>query len=111
MNARTPALARRVLLPAVIRDELPVPGSMLHEFCGETMGTTWSVRLADHLRRPRQDWQAGIQAQLDAVVAEMSHWRPDSDLGRFNLAPAGTWLELPEDFFRVLSYALSVAAD
>ena len=34
--------------------------------------------------------QAGLQEQLDQLVAEMSHWEPASDLGRFNRAGACT---------------------
>jgi thiamine biosynthesis lipoprotein len=57
------------------------------------------------------DLQAGLQAQLDAVVGEMSHWEAGSDLGRYNRAPAGSWLQLPPAFYDVLSFALSVARE
>ena len=79
------------------------------------MGTTWSVRLVDIPAAHSSDeesagrWQQQIQAQLDTVVAQMSHWLADSDLGRFNRAPAGSWQILPEAFFEVLTYALDVA--
>jgi thiamine biosynthesis lipoprotein len=39
----------------------------------------------------------------------MSHWEPDSDLGRFNRAEAGSWHVLPPAFFDVLSFAQGVA--
>jgi thiamine biosynthesis lipoprotein len=48
---------------------------------------------------------------LDRIVDEMSHWKPDSDLARFNQARAGSWHQLPEDFHRVLTCALAVAKD
>jgi len=76
------------------------------------MGTSWSVRLAvDPAAAPVPDLQQGIQQQLDTVVAEMSHWEADSDLGRFNRAAAGSWHVLPPAFFDVLSYAMGVARD
>ncbi|HRF83721.1 MAG TPA: FAD:protein FMN transferase, partial [Pseudoxanthomonas sp.] len=53
---------------------------------GETMGTRWSVRL---YARPGADLHAlhaGIQRQLDRVVAQMSTWDPDSDLSRYRRA-------------------------
>ncbi|MDB6060485.1 MAG: thiamine biosynthesis protein ApbE [Verrucomicrobiaceae bacterium] len=78
------------------------------------MGTSWSVRLVDreHSDSDRQQtWQRQIQTQLDTVVAQMSHWRDDSNLGQFNRAPAGSWHVLPDAFFDVLTYALRVAAD
>jgi len=89
-------------------------GRML-EFRGESMGTSWSARVVHApVHGPAQrtgaaQLQAGLQSQLDAVVAEMSHWAPASDLGRFNRAGACTWHTLPEAFFNVLHYALGVA--
>jgi thiamine biosynthesis lipoprotein len=56
-------------------------------------------------------WTVGLQRELDMVVAQMSHWEADSDLGRFNRAPAGSWHVLPEAFFHVLSFAMDVARD
>lgn len=101
---------RRVLVPAATSPALPVPGSVVLDLRGESMGTTWSVRLVDTPdTHPATHWQQQIQQQLDTVVAQMSHWLADSDLDRFNRAPAGSWQTLPEAFFQVLSYALSVA--
>lgn len=75
---------------------------------GETMGTTWCVKLV----APGASLHAlhdGVQAQLDGVVAQMSTWEPESNLSRFNRAPAQSWNELPESFFEVLACALDIA--
>jgi thiamine biosynthesis lipoprotein len=102
---------RRILVPHTISDDLPPDGSTVHVLQGQSMGTTWLVRLAAPRKEPGPEWRAGIQRQLDSVVAEMSHWASDSDLGRFNLAPTGSWHVLPAGFFKVLSYAMTVARD
>lgn len=73
------------------------------------MGTTWSVKLVAPPRSDLHRLHAGIQAQLDRVVAQMSNWEHDSDLSRYNAAPAGSWHELPDDFWTVLSCALKIA--
>lgn len=73
------------------------------------MGTTWSVNLVASKSVPLLNVLQDVQTELDRVVAQMSTWEADSDLSRFNHAPAGSWHGLPEDFFAVLSYALSVA--
>ena len=81
----------------------------VHTLYGETMGTRWRACL---VAAPRTDLHAlhdSIQAPLDRVVAQMSTWEPDSDLARFNRAPAGSWLALPQPFFDVLRCALEVA--
>lgn len=79
---------------------------------GEAMGTTWSVKLVRPVDAPALAvLQAGIQARLDAVDAQMSTWKPASDLSRFNAAPAGTWQSLPPEFFTVLATSLQLARD
>ena len=72
---------------------------------GETMGTTWAAKVvggSDALA-------GGVQAVLDGVVAEMSHWQPGSDISRFNRATPRDWQSLPPAFSHVLAAALAVA--
>lgn len=88
---------------------------------GRSMGTTWSVQVAGPWREacfaqngePSADQAVtlltqAIQAELDEIVGQMSHWEPDSLISRVNQAPAG-WYQLPEAFFTVVSCALQVA--
>ena len=74
------------------------------------MGTTWQVTLVAASNRDLHPLHAGIQAQLDTVVAQMSTWEAGSDISRFNAAPAGTALPLPQSFGHVLRAALDIAA-
>lgn len=76
---------------------------------GETMGTSWraSVIVPDGVRL--RAVQAGVEAALDAVVAEMSQWEPGSDISRFNRAEAGAWRVLPPAFFAVLEHGVALA--
>lgn len=100
---------RRVLLPHHIAADPAPAGAAVHDFAGHSMGTTWSVRLAvPPGKAAPDDLQELLQQQLDIVVAEMSHWEPDSSLGRFNRAAAGSWHVLPRAFFDVLTYAVEV---
>lgn len=82
--------------------------AVIDTLAGETMGTTWCVKLV----APHASLHAlhdGVQAQLDRVVAQMSTWRDDSDLSRFNRAAAGRWMAMPEELFAVLRCALEIA--
>ena len=90
---------------------VPFSASTLHTLHGETMGTSWCVKLVASPRVDLHALHAGIQERLDRVVAQMSNWEPDSDLSRFNRAAAATWHPLPEGFFEVLSCALGIARD
>jgi FAD:protein FMN transferase len=83
----------------------------VRRFEGETMGTTWSVNAVLPEGIDDRAIENGIQAEVDRVVAQMSTYEAESDLSRFNRAPAGTWQALPPEFFDVLRYALSLAKD
>ncbi|WP_040242063.1 FAD:protein FMN transferase, partial [Xanthomonas citri] len=76
---------------------------------GRSMGTTWSVKLVAPRGRDLHPLHACIQAALDRVVAQMSTWKADSDISRYNRAPAGSWHHLPDEFHAVLSAALEFA--
>lgn len=41
----------------------------------------------------------------------MSTWDADSDLSRYNRAPAGSWHPLPAEFLNVLGFGLDIAAE
>jgi thiamine biosynthesis lipoprotein len=60
-------------------------------FAGETMGTTWSVRIAAQALTPdeRERIEGAVLTRLDEVNRLMSSWDPDSELSRFNRAGAG----------------------
>lgn len=76
---------------------------------GLTMGTTWSAQFAPQQDLDPRQVRAAIEAELDEVVAQMSTWRQDSDISRYNDAPAGSWHELPAAFAGVLAAALALA--
>ena len=76
---------------------------------GHTMGTSWSVKLVAARSRDLHPLHAGIQAELDRVVAQMSTWEADSDISRYNRATANSWHALPDDFWNVLSTAHDIA--
>lgn len=96
---------QNVLVPIDIDPTPPRLGSVVREVAGLSMGTSWSVKAV--VDAPWPD----LQAELDQVVAQMSHWEAGSDLGRFNRAPAGTWHTLPAEFATVMAYALDVLRD
>ena len=103
---------RRVLLPQHISDQAAPPGAAIRDLRGLSMGTSWSVRLLESAmpgRAGSADLQQGLQQQLDLVVAQMSHWSDESDLGRFNRAEPGSWHSLPAAFCEVLGFAMHVS--
>lgn len=75
---------------------------------GPTMGTRWSALFYAPPGFDPAPVQAAFQAAVDAVDAQMSTWKPDSDLMRLNAAPVGTWQDIPADLARVLALGLAI---
>lgn len=106
----THAAAPQLAIPRHIVPEAPAWGQVLHSLRGQTMGTSWSVLCygPPQLRLPVLE--AALSKRLAGLVAELSHWEPDSLLCRFNALPAGESLALPPDFAGVIEAGLHVAA-
>lgn len=85
------------------------PRAIVADLAGETMGTSWRIRLACPLGADTSGLVRAVQTRLDGLVHQMSHWRADSLLCRFNRAPGGTWAVLPPDFALVMRTALELA--
>lgn len=87
------------------------PAAPLCMISGHTMGTTWQVQAALPAKAniTATDLQTHIDARLAGIVREMSHWKADSDLSRFNHAPAQSAIALPPDFATVMACALGIA--
>lgn len=99
----------RVLVPQLAEPPArPIGGAVL-ALAGQTMGTTWSIKLVAPPTANAQALTAMAQRELDGVVREMSPWEPLSDLSRYNRAAAGSWTALPPAFAQVLRCALDVA--
>lgn len=103
---------RRLLIPTAVPPVGPgaVPKGTVETIGGATMGTTWSVRFVAVRPGQGRDLGSRIEAELARLVGQLSHWEPESDLCRFNRAPAGTRHPLPGDLFHVLEAGCAVSA-
>ncbi len=79
-----------------------------HALNGPTMGTRWTALFFVSPGCDHAPVQAALQAAVDAVDAQMSTWKPDSDLMRLNAAPVGEWRDIPTDLARVLDLGLAI---
>lgn len=84
-----------------------------HQISGETMGTFYHITLV-------MDPESETSVDLDALKGEidrelvkinqmMSTYIPDSDLMRFNRAPVGEWVNLPEPLLEVFTISAQVS--
>ncbi|HEY0817279.1 MAG TPA: FAD:protein FMN transferase, partial [Rhizobacter sp.] len=101
--------ARRVIVPLQIAPDAPALGACVHTLQGQSMGTTWCVKLSGPRHLKASALQRAVEETLGAVVAQMSPWETGSAISRFNRAAAGEWHTLPAEFSQVMGAALQVA--
>lgn len=82
------------------------------QLTGETMGTSYIVKLGNHTltRMQLEHLAADVQSALDGVNRSMSLHRPESELMRLNRHPASMPLLLSRPLFDVLLAGQQVAA-
>ncbi|MGP1629122.1 MAG: FAD:protein FMN transferase [Giesbergeria sp.] len=83
----------------------PAQRTTLH---GPTMGTRWSATVDVDATVDLTALRDDLAAAVELVDAQMSPWKPDSDLVRLNRATADTWVELPAEILEVLVCALDI---
>ena len=84
----------------------------LHIFDGTTMGTTYAVRVvtADRWDQPRRVRIGDrIQTALDDIESKMSHYRPSSELSRFNQARVTVPFRVSSETFDVVRHAYELS--
>ena len=109
MTLPLPAFDRRVLIPDLVAEPKAPAGTVRHDLGGMAFATTWRVSIYAEADAVLMGLQVRLQTVLDGIDREMSPYRIDSDLTRFNLAPAGTFVALPARIMTVMRHALDVA--
>ncbi|MGA9658416.1 MAG: FAD:protein FMN transferase [Asticcacaulis sp.] len=108
MTARE-TFENRILIPDMIADpDVPVSANS-HILKGAAFATSWQVTLFADADARLEGLEGRLQAVLDQIDKEMSPYRIDSDLTRFNLAPDWSFVALPETMMRVVRHALEIA--
>jgi len=99
----------RVLIPALKRPPQAVADSVRLTFSGKAFATSWQVVAYVRPEAARADFQGRIEALLQRIDGQMSPYRADSDLTRFNDAPAGAYVPLPLMLAHVIRQGLNMA--
>jgi len=77
---------------------------------GQTMGTTYSVKLNQlPAGVTKQALQTEIDRRLEEVNDQMSTWRPDSEISRFNTSDSTDWFEVSTATVSVLKEASRIS--
>ena len=84
------------------------PAKEFHRLAGRTMGTEFAVTLTGG-GDCTAELSHRVEAELQAVNAQMSTWQPDSELSRFNAARAGEWMPVSAQLAGVVALAQDLA--
>jgi thiamine biosynthesis lipoprotein len=91
--------------------QAPEPEARLHVFTGETMGTTFTVKVVDE--DLGEDLLAElpsiVQGQLDNVNAKMSHYLEDSELSQLNRWQGEDPFSISGETMTVLEHAKEIS--
>ena len=95
-----------IWVPASARAPLPLP---FLEFAGQTMGTSYSIKMANlPPELTLNQIQAEVDRRLEMINDQMSTYRPDSELSRFNNYQGSDWFEVSPATAGIVAEALRV---
>jgi thiamine biosynthesis lipoprotein len=80
----------------------PAPQSL----SGQTMGTSYNVK---YFGEPRPELNAAIDARLQELNAQLSTYRDDSEVSRFNAAAANEWFAVSASTADIVASALAIS--
>ena len=72
------------------------------------MGTRWSASVDCDAALDLDALRQNLAAAVQQVDAQMSPWKPESDLVRLNRAPVDAWVDLPPEILEVLTCAMDI---
>lgn len=110
VSVRPPA--NRLLVPPTLSGEVIVPDGEWLCLSGEAYGTSWRVDVVND-GGSDEAWLARLERRIYDVIemidGQMSLWRPDADIVRFNGSKPGTRFMLREPMREVIEHALAMA--
>ncbi len=87
-------------------------GERLESLSGPTMGSSWSVQYVRHADGPAASL---VQVEVEGILAEvdrqMSTYRSDSDIERFNALPADSCQPMPEPVLQLVRVGEQLSRD
>lgn len=80
-----------------------------YEFRGETMGTTYMVKVFTEQKVEEPTLRKGVHESVERINRLMSNWKPDSDISQFNTLPAGGALTVADETLAVIALARTIS--
>ena len=96
--------------PAPDAADLRMPARIDVALAGETMGSTWHIKICvpEGAERDARAMQGPIEELLEQVNEQMSTYRPDSEISRFNAHASTEPFSISHGFATVVAKAIEV---
>lgn len=89
--------------------EPSAPEALSSQISGETMGTTYLVKVVDGPAELGDEaLRERIEARLTAVNAALSNWQKDSEVSRFNASPSTDPVPISSAFHDVMAHSFAI---
>jgi FAD:protein FMN transferase len=100
----------RVLIPAVTEPPAPAPDGPMYDLADNAFGAGWFAQVVVPSGVAPPDLLAACKDELAQLEKVLSRWVSNSEISRFNAAPAGTW-ELSQPLWDAVMAALDLGDD
>ena len=80
-----------------------------HDFQGSAFGTSYSVKFVGGDQSTVNDLNIQVNNLVEEIDQQMSLWRDDSELSRFNANTSDDWFPVSEDTARVVESAITIS--
>lgn len=107
---RLPSPIAPLLLALIVlcRPAIAQSGSSILETRGQTMGTSYMVKIFDPPNDLATDWRELVDAELRSVNDQMSTYLESSELSRFNRSDSIDWIEVSPETASVVAKSLEI---
>lgn len=95
-------------LIGLCRPAIAQTGPPILEARGQTMGTSYMVKIFDPPADLASDWRVQIDAELRRVNDQMSTYLESSELSRFNRSESTDWITVSPETARVVAKSLEI---
>jgi len=76
---------------------------------GQTMGSTYSVKVFDPPTAFPSDWHLAVDKELRLVTDQMSTYIKSSEISRFNESPSTDWFPVSDDLALVVARSIEIS--
>ena len=86
MKILIPVISLFIFCVVSCTDSTEQPITKLYELKGQTLGTTWTIKVLTKNELDEKELKIDVVRRLEELEKIFSHWRPDAELHQFNSA-------------------------